>query len=540
MKTSAHDYASLADAERAADAPPSAPMQPAPPAQALLRLPACLARLSPRCRWALAALGAAALALAVAAAVVFSQRRPPAPMAATLSAALSPQQPPQQLRNGVNRAPLCDSGASVGALLPGLGVRLVRTHDARALDWWVIFPDPTRDPEVAANYDFSAGDALFAAILAAGQEPYLRLGVSWPPGSPPVLPPVPQWSLAPDAALFARVSVHTLAHYNDAAWAGGFTGKRIKYAEIWNEPDGKSPLMWAGSVQQFYALFDATARAIKLYDPGVKVGGPGVARVADPDFGAGLVEFLVKAGTPFDFFSFHYYGSAASRPLSVGSTAAAVSAHLNDAGLASVELHVTEWNTDALPRNTQRDSALAAAFVASALTEFVQSNVTLAALYPACAGLGPSSWGIFEDVGDGSGAILWRRETHAYAALGQALLEAPRALAGASVPPNTDSTIFAGASAQAPPLPGAGAALAYNVTAVVSTQSPRFNGLALRVTDLPPAARVRLVAELVDEVHSSLDVVLDAAETADAAGALTVSVGFTSPAVVRVRISPRG
>lgn len=105
---------------------------------------------------------------------------------------------------------------------------MVRTHDQRALDWWVIFPDPSSDPDDPAAYNFTAGDALFSAIIAAGQAPYFRLGVSWPPGPPAI----PAWSLSPPPALFSRVAVRTVQHYNDAAWVGGFTGKRVAYWEV--------------------------------------------------------------------------------------------------------------------------------------------------------------------------------------------------------------------------------------------------------------------------------------------------------------------
>jgi hypothetical protein len=444
-------------------------------------------------------------------------------MAAAVSAALPPPAAAPALRHGFNRAPTCDSGASVAAQLPLLGATVARTHDLRALDWWTIFPDPAADTEDPAAFDFSAGDAAFAAILAAGQEPYFRLGTSWPPGPPPV----PAWSLLPDPRVFARVSVHILEHYNDAAWAGGFAGRRIRYVEIWNEPDGKNPLMYAGTVEQFYALFNATAFAVKLYDPSLKVGGPGVAHVADASMAADLVAFLKRAGTPFDFFSYPYYASGAARPLEARSTAEAVRSALNALGLAAVEVHVSEWNTDATPRNTQRDSALAAAFVASALSSFARSNVSVATFYPACAGLGPSSWGLFQD--DGSGTVSWRRESFAYLVAGQTLRDYPRAITAASVPANTDSTILAGAS-------NAGAGGAYNVSVVVSTQSPRFNGVSLTVTDLPPSAPVRVMAELIDDAHT-LDVVQDSTSRTDASGTLVASIGFSSPAVVRVRLS---
>ena len=59
--------------------------------------------------------------------------------------------------------------------------------------------------------------------------------------------------------------------------------------------------------------------------------------------------------------------------------------------------------------------------------------------------------------------------------------------------------------------------------------------ISLSDIDLPPSARVRVLAELIDEGHL-FSVVQDSEARADSAGALTVSLGFSSPAVVRVRL----
>ena len=47
------------------------------------------------------------------------------------------------------------------------------------------------------------------------------------------------------------------------------------YFEVWNEPnlDG----FWAGTQQQYFDLYAASARAIKSVSPEYKVGGPGTA-----------------------------------------------------------------------------------------------------------------------------------------------------------------------------------------------------------------------------------------------------------------------
>jgi xylan 1,4-beta-xylosidase len=56
-------------------------------------------------------------------------------------------------------------------------------------------------------------------------------------------------------------------HYNQG-WANGFH-YNIRYWEFWNEPEG----FWSGTPEQFYSLYEKTARALKSVDPNIKVGG---------------------------------------------------------------------------------------------------------------------------------------------------------------------------------------------------------------------------------------------------------------------------
>lgn len=126
---------------------------------------------------------------------------------------------------GGDRGPRCDSGASIASSLPELRATLIRTHDAGVMDWCVLFPNASRATDDPTAYDWSAGDALFSTIVGAGLAPYVRLGTSWTVPRPECL--------HPDPAVFARVAVQTVAHYNDG-WSHGFTGKRIAALEIWN------------------------------------------------------------------------------------------------------------------------------------------------------------------------------------------------------------------------------------------------------------------------------------------------------------------
>ena len=56
-------------------------------------------------------------------------------------------------------------------------------------------------------------------------------------------------------------------HYNQG-WANGFHDN-IRYWEFWNEPE----LFWSGTPEQFYLLYEKTARALKTCRSPLKVGG---------------------------------------------------------------------------------------------------------------------------------------------------------------------------------------------------------------------------------------------------------------------------
>jgi xylan 1,4-beta-xylosidase len=130
-----------------------------------------------------------------------------------------------------------------------------------------IFPNWDADPEREASYNFAPADRVIAAIVASGAEVYYRLGRSW--GADPKPPS--------DFAKFANICKHVAMHYN-GGWARGHHYK-IRYWEVWNEPDLKVEWapnfirpFWSGTPRQFYELYGQVARALKEYDPSLKVG----------------------------------------------------------------------------------------------------------------------------------------------------------------------------------------------------------------------------------------------------------------------------
>ena len=190
-----------------------------------------------------------------------------------------------------------------------------------------LFPNFDADEGEASNYDFVMTDALIGHLVANGAEPYFRLGVSIEnfagDGFPArrIYPPK-------DFAKWARISEHVIRHYTEG-WANGFH-YRIKYWEIWNEPDNepdqaKNPL-WNGPFSEYVRFYGTVATHLKAKFPHLKIGGYGSCGFY-AGVGAGQVvaanssprlEYFIDCATnflgavrandwPLDFFSFHSY-----------------------------------------------------------------------------------------------------------------------------------------------------------------------------------------------------------------------------------------
>lgn len=249
--------------------------------------------------------------------------------------------------HGVNLGPLCYRGmVDLSAYHRELGVPFTRLHDvvwvnAEAVDIHTIFPDFRNDAARADNYDFRQTDDYVQSIVSVGSQIVYRLGESIEHSARKyhVHPPS-------DPEKWAAICVGIIRHYNDG-WADGFH-HRIKYWEIWNEPDVR-PAMWTGTDEQYFRLYEITAKAIKARFPEVKIGGPGLGHSGDfagdrftPT--AFLTNFLAhcrQSGTPLDFYSWHRY---TKNPADFARWAHAVRRVLDDSGFLQTESHLNEWN----------------------------------------------------------------------------------------------------------------------------------------------------------------------------------------------------
>ena len=142
------------------------------------------------------------------------------------------------------------------------GIPYSRLHDVggvfgggRFVDIPNVFRNFDADETDPKNYDFTFTDHLITALVEAGVEPYYRLGITienqayikayhtYPPKDPE------KW---------ARICEHIIRHYTEG-WAEGFRYK-ITYWEIWNEPEVQDKMMWCGTDEEYYRLYDVSAK----------------------------------------------------------------------------------------------------------------------------------------------------------------------------------------------------------------------------------------------------------------------------------------
>ena len=261
-----------------------------------------------------------------------------------------------------------DATVTVGALRPLSGVQavdaegtafyrsahvdLVRTPDRPAADIDAIFPDKSADVENPKNYNFAATDKLIGSIRSGGAEPLFRLGGSV--GSSPDPPADPE--------KWAQIARHIVLHYN-AGWAKGFR-YGIRYWEVWNAPDSKA--FWSGSAEEYYGLYEKTARAIESADPSALVGGPALAKpLLAGAYREKFMDFVRISRLPLDFFSWHFYAADSNDPYVFVTSARQLRTILDSRGFGSTKNVLDEWNAD--PAEVDASNAARAAFAASSL-----------------------------------------------------------------------------------------------------------------------------------------------------------------------------
>ena len=289
-----------------------------------------------------------------------------------------------------------------------------RLHDVggafgsnRFVDIPTIFRDFNADECDPASYDFAFTDCLIAAMLSYNLKPIFRLGVTIE--NQMTIKPI--WINPPsDYGKWARVCEHIVRHYNEG-WANGYE-YGITYWEIWNEPEnGHTPetnQMWNGTPEQYFQLYDVTAKHLKAcFGDRIKVGGYGSCGFGGlfyhpekygidypkKELGASyekdmnriqfFIDFLkyIKAnGSPIDFFSWHSYYNVEKTVI----MEAFVQKTLAEYGYAGLETQLNEWNNangTAYGSAKVHGSSFAAASVASMMLAMQDAGVDMLCYY---------------------------------------------------------------------------------------------------------------------------------------------------------------
>lgn len=271
----------------------------------------------------------------------------------------------------------------------------------------IIFPDWSADPEKPASYNFAPTDQVLAAIHATGAEVYYRIGRSWGAQADPPA----------DFDKYANIVKHVAMHYNQG-WANGFR-YNIRYWEFWNEPEA---LFWAGTPQQFYSLYEKTARALKSVDPTLKVGG--VAAAIPSDDGAyreGFIDYCAAHHVPLDFYSWHTYAIESADPYDAVRLAREIRQVLDTHGFPHAESVLSEWNLT--PDFTDRQKSRLQGMETAAFIGAVLSYVQDAPLDHADFYRGDAAWmGLFDLQGNSF------KTAYAFEAMGK-MQDTPRRLA---------------------------------------------------------------------------------------------------------------
>jgi hypothetical protein len=271
-----------------------------------------------------------------------------------------------------------------------MGIDFIRTHDFYGpTDWHVIFPTWAAGAEQAGSYDFRSSDPVIRAIAENGFRCFYRLGTSWkgrqtrpindPPGT--VRGPDGQVTHQADRKDFqkwAAICAQTVRHYTEG-WSNGFRFP-IEYWEIWNEPD-LAAQFWTGTPEQYYALYEEAARAVKAVNPKLKVGGPACTGALRRAYVEDFIRYCRDRNVPLDFFSWHSYGGRGRfNPYQFYENARRVRGALDAAGFGQAENILTEWNAG-IQETLFSDTPAGAAFYASTLACLLDAGVDRAFQY---------------------------------------------------------------------------------------------------------------------------------------------------------------
>ena len=222
-------------------------------------------------------------------------------------------------------------------------------------------------------------DRIFDQYLAHGIKPYVELGFMpedlksgeetifyWkgnttPPNS------IEKWT-----GILTALFTHFIERYGRdevVSWP----------VEVWNEPNIG---FWAGTMEQYFDLYAASAKALKAIDSTIQVGGPSICGVETEKWLTNFFAFVCDNDIPCDFITRHCY--TAEMPTYEGQFiyhAFNEPTYMIDElketreimarypRIKDMPLHITEFNSSYCPMCPVHDTAFQAPYIARILSE---------------------------------------------------------------------------------------------------------------------------------------------------------------------------
>lgn len=242
-----------------------------------------------------------------------------------------------------------------------------------------IYREVELDGETRTFYNFTYLDRIMDSYLENGIRPFLELGfmpeklktgeqtVFYWKGN--VTPPA---SYEKWAELVTATLNHLIERYGReevATWP----------VEVWNEPNIP---FWAGSMEEYFKLYDYSSKAVKQADPRIQVGGPAICGVETEKWLRAFFEHCIRNNPPLDFITRHCYTAnpttkrgeyiyhSLNEPTQMIEELKETRRLMSDyPQIANLPLHITEFNSSYVPLCPAHDTDFHAAYIARILSE---------------------------------------------------------------------------------------------------------------------------------------------------------------------------
>ncbi len=263
-----------------------------------------------------------------------------------------------------------------------LGFKYIRFHGLLNDDMsTLIMKKDYLGNDLGLVYNFANIDNIFDFLLEIGMKPFIELAfmpTAIASGDQTIFHYKGNITLPKDFKAWEDLIVKLTEHLVDRY---GIEEVSTWFFEVWNEPNLFA--FFAGTKEDYFKLYEVTARAIKSVSNKLKVGGPSTscnAWIKD------TVDYCETNKVPLDFISTHHYPT--DDPLWSSGMDDVLEFYKSGKNTGIYErgvlqkmtkrareeagkypLYYTEWNTSAMTSDNKHDESFAAAMVAKVLAD---------------------------------------------------------------------------------------------------------------------------------------------------------------------------